>query len=79
MQLERFRAREADFLKQYKITDEDWRNREKWDDYLKAVDEMLFRTSTEYAPWTIIESNDKKFARIKTLEMVTKELDKALK
>ncbi len=79
IQLERFRAREADILKQYKITDEDWRNREKWDEYLKAVDEMLFRTSTEYAPWTIIESNDKKFARIKTLEIVTKGLNRILK
>lgn len=74
-QLRRFEARQNDPLKQYKITAEDWRNREKWDLYEKAVNDMLFRTSTEYAPWTVVESNDKKFARIKTLEILTKELE----
>lgn len=78
-QLRRFEARQEDPLKQYKITQEDWRNREKWDDYEKAVDEMLFRTGTRYAPWTVIESNNKKFARIKTLKIVTDELEKRLK
>lgn len=78
-QLARFKAREVDPLKQYKITSEDWRNRDKWDLYEKAVDEMLFRTNTDYAPWIIVESNDKKYARIKVLEHVTKELELILK
>jgi polyphosphate:AMP phosphotransferase len=69
-QLKRFRSRQADPLKQWKITDEDWRNREKWDRYEEAVDEMLARTSTEAAPWTVIESDDKWFARLKTLKTV---------
>jgi polyphosphate:AMP phosphotransferase len=77
-QLRRFQARMADPLKQYKIVDEDWRNREKWDKYLRAVNEMLDKTSTNHAPWTVVESNSKKFARIKVLEHVTKTLDKEL-
>ena len=56
--------------KQWKITDEDWRNREKWDAYVKAVDEMILRTSTTYAPWTIVEADSKYYARIKILETV---------
>lgn len=78
-QLRRFKAREEDPLKQYKITQEDWRNRDKWDEYEKAVDEMLFRTSTSYAPWTVVESNNKKFARIKTLKLVVDTLEEKLK
>ncbi len=77
-QLRRFEARQENPEKQHKITDEDWRNREKWDLYEKAVDEMLFKTNTHYAPWTIIESNNKKFARIKVLEIVNKEIKKGL-
>jgi len=77
-QLARFEARQNDPNKQWKITEEDWRNREKWDKYKKAVDEMLFRTSTSYAPWTIIESNSKYFARIKVLKTVIDELEKAV-
>jgi polyphosphate:AMP phosphotransferase len=69
-QLRRFHQRENDPLKQWKITDEDWRNREKWDLYETAVDEMLARTSTNLAPWTIIESDDKWYARLKTLRTV---------
>ncbi len=69
-QLGRFRQREKDPLKQWKITDEDWRNREKWDLYDKAVNEMLARTNTTAAPWTVVESNDKLFARLKTLQTV---------
>ncbi|MGA2162037.1 MAG: polyphosphate:AMP phosphotransferase [Methanoregula sp.] len=69
-QLRRFRERETDPLKQWKITDEDWRNREKWDLYGVAIDEMFAKTSTKYAPWTMIESDDKWFARTKTLETV---------
>jgi len=69
-QLKRFKNRQADPLKQWKINDEDWRNREKWDQYEAAVDEMLARTSTPAAPWTVIESDDKWFARLKTLTTV---------
>lgn len=69
-QLKRFTSRQNDPLKQWKITDEDWRNRGKWDQYEDAVDEMLGRTSTEAAPWTVIESDDKWFARLKTLKTV---------
>jgi len=77
-QLERFEDRQNDPAKQYKITDEDWRNREKWDQYEYAVDKMLHKTDTKYAPWIIIESNDKKYARIKVLEIVVTELEKQL-
>jgi AMP-polyphosphate phosphotransferase len=67
-QLERFRQRETDSKKQWKITDEDWRNREKWGEYREAVNEMLTKTDTSYAPWTLVESNDKFYARLKTLK-----------
>ncbi|MBQ9460589.1 MAG: phosphate--AMP phosphotransferase [Clostridia bacterium] len=77
IQLERFTLRENTPEKQWKITDEDWRNREKWDEYEVAVDEMLSKTSTKNAPWYIIESNDKKYARIKTLKIIVKALEKA--
>lgn len=69
-QLRRFQQRTSDPQKVYKITDEDWRNREKWDLYETAVDEMLARTSTAIAPWTVIESNDKWYARVKSLKTV---------
>ena len=69
-QLKRFTSRQKDPLKQWKITDEDWRNRKKWDDYNTAVEEMLSRTSTKEAPWTMVESNDKWYARLKTLKTV---------
>jgi len=76
-QLARFTDRQNTPEKQWKITDEDWRNREKWPQYEVAVDEMLQKTSTKNAPWFIIESNDKKYARIKALRIVVKELEKA--
>jgi polyphosphate:AMP phosphotransferase len=69
-QLARFKAREEIPYKQHKITEEDWRNREKWENYKLAVNEMVIRTSTEYAPWTLIAGNDKKFARIEVLKTV---------
>ena len=69
-QLARFEERQKVPHKNYKITDEDWRNREKWDDYEIAVTEMLERTSTSYAPWTIVEGNNKLWARIKALRTV---------
>ena len=77
-QLARFTERQNTPSKQWKITDEDWRNREKWDLYEQAVDEMLQKTSTTYAPWHILESVDKKYARIKALKIVIEALEKAL-
>ncbi len=77
-QLQRFTDRQNTPSKQWKITDEDWRNREKWDQYEQAVDEMLQKTSTTYAPWHILESVDKKYARIKALKIVVEALEKAL-
>ena len=76
-QLARFTDRQNTPEKQWKLTEEDWRNREKWPQYEEAIDEMLQKTSTENAPWFIIESNDKKYARIKTLKIVIKALEKA--
>ena len=76
-QLQRFTDRQNTPEKQWKLTEEDWRNREKWSEYEEAIDEMLRKTSTENAPWYIIESNDKKYARIKTLKIVTEALEKA--
>lgn len=76
-QLARFTERQNTPEKQWKITDEDWRNREKWDQYEIAVNEMLQKTSTKNAPWYIIESNDKKYARIRTLKIIIKALEKA--
>lgn len=77
-QLERFTQRQNTPEKQWKITDEDWRNREKWDAYETAVNEMIQKTSTTYAPWHILESVDKKYARIKALKIVIEELQKVL-
>lgn len=77
-QMRRFREREQTPWKRFKITAEDWRNREKWPDYERAVNEMIERTSTELVPWTMVESEDKKFARIKVLETVHKAVAKAL-
>ena len=76
-QLERFNARQNTPGKQWKLTEEDWRNREKWPQYEEAIDEMLEKTSTKNAPWHIIESNDKKYARIKTLRLTISALEKA--
>lgn len=77
-QLARFNDRQNTPEKQWKITDEDWRNREKWDQYEVAVDEMLQKTSTTFAPWHILESVDKKYARLKALKIVIEELEKVL-
>ena len=67
-QLRRFRDREQDPFRAHKLGPEDWRNRARWKDYAKAVDEMLERTSTPAAPWTVVEADDKLHARIKVLE-----------
>ena len=69
-QLRRFNDRQNDPNKQWKITDEDWRNRDKWDAYEAAVNEMLVRTDTSYAPWTVVEGNNKYYARLKVLKTV---------
>lgn len=77
-QYRRFKERENTPSKQWKITEEDWRNREKWDEYEKAVDRMVELTSTDFAPWTIIEGNDKKYARIKALKTICKSIEERL-
>ena len=69
-QLKRFEARKNDPLKRYKLTDEDWRNREKRPAYEEAVEDMIERTGTEFAPWHLIEGDSKRFARVKVLETV---------
>ncbi|HYF64370.1 MAG TPA: polyphosphate kinase [Herpetosiphonaceae bacterium] len=73
-QHKRFLERENDPLKTWKLTPEDWRNREKWDAYYAAIDEMLTRTSTEIAPWHVVAGVDKRWARINVLETVVNEL-----
>ena len=75
----RFRERQENPEKQWKITDEDWRNREKWDQYEDAVNEMLLRTSTDYAPWVVVEGNDKNYARVKVLKTVVDAIEERLK
>ena len=77
-QEKRFRQRQENPEKQWKITEEDWRNREKWEQYEEAVNEMLIRTSTEYAPWIVVEGNDKYYARLKVLETVIDALEKRI-
>jgi len=77
-QLKRFNDRQNDPGRSWKITDEDWRNREKWDLYKPAVEEMLLRTSTSYAPWTVVESDDKYYARLKTLRTVVQSMKKKI-
>ncbi len=78
-QAKRFKDRQENPEKSWKITDEDWRNREKWDLYEKAVDEMIIKTSMSDAPWIIVEGNDKYYARIKVFETVVDALEKRMK
>ncbi len=78
-QLERFESREENEDKQYKITDEDWRNREKWSEYEEAINEMLWRTDISRSPWIIVEGNQKEYARIKVLETFIEAVKKRLK
>ena len=77
-QLDRFESRRTTPYKAWKLTEEDWRNREKWDQYAEAVEDMVTKTSTPYAPWTIVPGNDKKYARINVLETVVKQLSHEL-
>lgn len=76
-QLERFQEREEIPFKRFKITEEDWRNREKWDSYRTAVCDMVDRTSTEISPWTLVEANDKRWARVKVLRTINEALEAA--
>ncbi len=77
-QLRRFKERENTPFKRFKIGEEDWRNRKKWPQYERAVADMVDRTSTETAPWTLIEAEDKQFARVKVLKTVVDRLEEAL-
>ncbi|MDO8735104.1 MAG: polyphosphate:AMP phosphotransferase [Elusimicrobiota bacterium] len=77
-QLKRFKDREKTPYKHYKLTDEDWRNRKKWDAYETAAVEMIEKTSTEQSPWILVEGNDKNFARMKILRIVCKKLEGAI-
>jgi AMP-polyphosphate phosphotransferase len=78
-QLDRFKERERVNYKSWKITDEDWRNRAKWEDYQEAARDMVLKTSTPNAPWTLVEANDKPFSRIKVLRTVAEKLRGVLK
>ena len=78
-QLRRFKEREKIGFKRFKITEEDWRNRKKWEEYEHAVCDMVDRTSTEISPWTLVEANDKNFARIKILKTLCQRIEAAMK
>ena len=77
-QLKRFKLREVTAHKKHKLTEEDWRNREKWPDYEQAVDDILARTNQPNAPWYVIPANDKYYARVAVIKSVCKQLEKAL-
>lgn len=77
-QLARFKAREQIAFKRFKITQEDWRNREKWDAYQQAICDMVERTSTGNAPWTLVEANDKNYARVKILRTLCERVEAEL-
>jgi polyphosphate kinase 2 (PPK2 family) len=77
-QLRRFRNRERDPFRAYKLTPEDWRNRARWKEYTAAVEEMLTRTSTSVAPWTVVEADDKYHARVKVAETLADAVEQAL-
>lgn len=77
-QLRRFESRQNDHLRSWKLTEEDWRNRTKWDEYESAVNEMLLKTSTITAPWTVIEGDSKLYARIKILKTLVDKLQEEL-
>ena len=77
-QLQRFEARESNPAKRWKITAEDWRNRDKYPQYRAAVDDMFRLTSTHNAPWIILESDDKYYARVKALRIINEAIEKRL-
>jgi AMP-polyphosphate phosphotransferase len=78
-QLQRFEQRRENPFKQYKLTNEDWRNREKWDEYDVAINQAIARTSTPAAPWSIVPANDKLFARVFVIEKVIEAIEDKLK
>jgi len=78
-QLRRFKDRQTTPYKQYKLTEEDWRNRKKWDAYEAAACDMIERTSTDGAPWVLVEAEDKRWARVKVLKTVCQHLKRSLK
>ncbi len=77
-QLQRFKEREQIAYKAWKLTEEDWRNREHWADYELAVNDLVERTSTRQAPWTLVEANDKRYARVEVLRTLCERLETAL-
>jgi polyphosphate kinase 2 (PPK2 family) len=77
-QLRRFKSRELDPYRSYKLTEEDWRNRAKWDEYQVAIEDMLLHTSTPYAPWTVVEANNKYYARVKVVSTIVDAVEKRL-
>jgi polyphosphate kinase 2 (PPK2 family) len=78
-QLSRFERRRADPLKTWKLTDEDWRNRDKRPAYVDAVEEMLARTDTTFAPWTLVEGDSKRWARVKVLDTVISSIEEGMR
>jgi polyphosphate:AMP phosphotransferase len=76
-QLRRFQEREQVSFKRFKITAEDWRNREKWDEHERAASDMIEHTSTEHAPWTLVEAEDKRYARVKILKTINAAIERA--
>jgi len=77
-QFRRFKSRETDPFRSYKLTDEDWRNRAKWNEYQQAVEDMLLHTSTQYAPWTVVEANNKHYARVKVVNTIVHAMERRL-
>ena len=77
-QLKRFREREVTGFKRFKITEEDWRNRKRWNKYELAIGEMIDRTSTDTAPWTVVEANNKYYARVKILKEICERIEAAV-
>jgi polyphosphate kinase 2 (PPK2 family) len=77
-QLKRFTLRQKTSFKRFKITDEDWRNRKKWGEYEQSVCDMIDRTSTEIAPWTLVAAEDKYLARVKVLKTIAERMQTAL-
>jgi AMP-polyphosphate phosphotransferase len=78
-QLERFEARATDPLKQWKLTEEDWRNRDKRAEYEQAIEDMLVETSTGFAPWTLVEAESKRYARVKVVESVNTAIEDGMR
>ena len=77
-QLRRFKEREQTSFKRFKITPDDWRNRKRWRDYEQAAADMVERTSTELVPWTLVEAQDKRYARVKVLQTICEQLQRVL-